>query len=41
MDKILSTYNHGVCLFSVNVLYDFLKKRKDKKQKNFRGFSKR
>lgn len=28
MDKILSTYNHGICLFSVNVMRDFLKEKK-------------
>lgn len=28
MDKILSTYNHGICLFSVNVMRDFLKREK-------------
>lgn len=33
MDKILSTYNHGLCLFSVNVLSDFLKKEKIRSKK--------
>ena len=28
MDKILSTYNHGICLFSVNVMRYFLKREK-------------
>lgn len=40
MDKILSTYNHGVCLFSVNVLYDFLKKEKIKSKKILEVFQK-
>ena len=33
MDKILSTYNHGLCMFSVNVLSDFLKKEKIRSKK--------
>ncbi len=32
MDKILSVYSHGVCLFSVNVLQDFLKREKIKRK---------
>ena len=26
MDRILSTYSYGICLFSMEVLQDFLKK---------------
>ena len=33
MEKILSTYNHGICLFSVNVLQSFLKKQKIRSKK--------
>ena len=36
MDRILSTYSYGICLFSMEVLQDFLKKEKirmDKKAK--------
>ncbi len=32
MDKILSVYSYGVCLFSVNVLQDFLKREKIKRK---------
>ena len=28
MDRILSTYSYGICLFSMEVLQDFLKKEK-------------
>ncbi len=28
MDRILSTYSYGICLFSMEVLQDFLKKKK-------------
>lgn len=40
MDKVLSTYNHGFCLFSVNVLSDFLKKEKIKSKKVLAFFQK-
>ncbi len=33
MEKILSTYNHGICLFSVNVLHSFLKREKIRSKK--------
>ena len=35
MDRILSTYSYGICLFSMEVLQDFLKKRKKLDQKNY------
>ena len=28
MDRILRTYSYGICLFSMEVLQDFLKKEK-------------
>ncbi len=28
MDRILSTYSYGICLFSMEVIQDFLKKEK-------------
>ena len=28
MDRILSTYSYGICLFSMEVLQDFIKKKK-------------
>ena len=31
MDRILSTYSYGICLFSMEVLQDFLKKEKIRK----------
>ncbi|EEG94506.1 hypothetical protein ROSEINA2194_01634 [Roseburia inulinivorans DSM 16841] len=34
MDRILSTYSYGICLFSMEVLQDFLKKEK-LDQKNY------
>lgn len=34
MDRILSTYSYGICLFSMEVLQDFLKKEKFD-QKNY------
>lgn len=40
MDKILSTYNHGICLFSVNVLHDFLKREKIRSKKVLEFFQK-
>ncbi len=27
MDRILSTYSYGICLFSMEVLQDFLKRK--------------
>ena len=30
MDRILSTYSYGICLFSMEVLQDFLKKQQIK-----------
>ena len=33
MDKILSTYNYGICLFSVDVLQEYLKREKIRKKK--------
>ena len=38
MDRILSTYSYGICLFSMEVLQDFLKKEKirSKKLLNFK-----
>ena len=35
MDRILSTYSYGICLFSMEVLQDFLKKEKIR-SKNFK-----
>ena len=29
MDRILSTYSYGICLFSMEVLQDFFEKRKN------------
>ena len=33
MDRILSTYSYGICLFSMEVLQDFLKKEKIRSKK--------
>lgn len=40
MDKILSTFNYGICLFSLEVLQEFLKKRKIRKKKLLELFQK-
>ena len=40
MDRILSTYSYGICLFSMEVLQDFLKKEKIRSKNyyiNFKG----
>lgn len=40
MDKILSTYSYGICLFSMEVLQDFLKKEKIRSKKLLHKFQK-
>ena len=40
MDKVISTYNHGLCLFSVDVLQNFLKKEKIRTKKLLTFFQK-
>ena len=40
MDKILSTYNYGICLFSVDALQEFLKKEKIRTKKLLAFFQK-
>lgn len=38
MDKILTTSNYGICLFSLEVLQDFLKKEKIRSKKILKFF---
>lgn len=38
MDRILSTYSYGICLFSMEVLQDFLKKEKIRSKKLLHKF---
>lgn len=40
MDRILSTYSYGICLFSMEVLQDFLKKEKIRSKKLLHKFQK-
>ena len=40
MDNIISTYNHGICLFSINTLQEFLKKEKIRSKKVLNLFQK-
>ena len=40
MDKIISTYNYGICLFSVDVLNDFIKEEKIRSKKILELFQK-
>lgn len=40
MDKILGTYNYGICLFSLEILQDFLKKEKIRSKKLLDKFQK-
>ena len=40
MDRILSTYNYGICLFSPEVLQDFLKREKVRSKKLLDKFQK-
>lgn len=40
MDKILDTYNYGICLFSLEILQDFLKREKIKSKKLLEKFQK-
>lgn len=38
MDRILSTYSYGICLFSMEVLQDFLKKEKIRSKNYYINF---
>lgn len=40
MDRVLSTYNYGICLFSLEVLQDFLKREKIRSKKILDKFQK-
>lgn len=40
MDKVLSTFNYGICLFSLEVLQDFLKREKVRSKKLLENFQK-
>ena len=38
MDKILSTRSYGICVFSLGVLQDFLKKKEFGPKNSWRNF---